>query len=251
MPSALPGTAVIRVLLVDDHELVRMGFRLVLETTSDIRVVAEVASGEQALAYFRSEASGGMPDAGTGMEGAPPAIDVILMDVSMPGVSVIEAPRQLLARDDRLRILGLSAHEDPSHVRHLLQAGGMGYLSKRTAPQVLIEAVRRVASGQRYLDDRLAQQLALQGLAEPRAAGRGQAVSASRSGGGNPASLSEREFEVFLHLARGRSVNWIADQLHISPRTAGTHLYNIKQKLGVGNQAELTLLAMAHRLLEV
>ncbi|KAF1022539.1 MAG: Response regulator UvrY [Paracidovorax wautersii] len=231
-----------RVLLVDDHELVRMGFRLLLESADDVEVVGEVGSGEQALAWLRERL-------GPALDGpAQAAPDVVVMDVAMPGITGIEATRQLLARLPALKVLALSAHEDASHVRHLMRAGGRGYLSKRSPPQALLEAVRQVARGQRYLDPALAQAVALDelpgGLHAPRAH--------APSGSPRPAAvaaLSEREFEVFLQLARGASVADIAAQLHISPRTVGTHLYHVKQKTGCRNQAEITLLALQQGLL--
>jgi two-component system, NarL family, invasion response regulator UvrY len=207
-----------RVMLVDDHAVVRMGFRLLLQATDDIEVVAEADSGESACQRV-------------------PEIrpDVVVMDIAMPGMGGIEAVKRLLAHDRELRILALSAHEDTSHPRRALKAGALGYLSKRGAPEALIEAIRTIARGRRYLDPQIAQRMAVQDL----------------EGGGNPTEqLSEREFEVFVQLARGQSVNQIADNLKLASSTVGTHLYNIKQKLGVQNQAELTLLAVRHGLIE-
>jgi two-component system invasion response regulator UvrY len=132
-------------------------------------------------------------------------------------------------------VLVLSAHEDTAHPRRALNAGALGYLSKRSAPETLPEAVRAVAAGKRYLDAQTAQNLALSQL----------------DGAASPFdALSEREFEVFVRLARGRSVAEIAEALSLSPSTVGTHLYNIKQKLAAGNQAELTLLALRWGVIE-
>jgi two-component system, NarL family, invasion response regulator UvrY len=207
-----------RVMLVDDHAVVRMGFRLLLQATDDIEVVAEADSGEAACQR--------MPEVRP---------DVVVMDIAMPGMGGIEAVKRLLAHDRELRILALSAHEDTSHPRRALKAGALGYLSKRGAPEALIEAIRTIARGRRYLDPQIAQRMAVQNL----------------EGGGNPTEqLSEREFEVFVQLARGQTVNQIAENLKLASSTVGTHLYNIKQKLGVQNQAELTLLAVRHGLIE-
>lgn len=206
----------IRVLLADDHAVVRMGFRLLLEATEDLRVVAEADSGEAAYRRYQDD-----------------PVDVVVMDIAMTGVSGLEATSRILARDPGARVLALSAHEDPSHVRHMLKIGALGYLCKRSAPEALIEAIRAVAAGRRYVDAQLAQRMAVQG------------VQAERS----PVErLSEREYEVFLHLSNGHSVNRIAEMLNLSPRTIGTHLYNIKQKLGASNQAEIALIAMRHGL---
>ena len=208
----------IRVMLVDDHAVVRMGFRMLLEATDDISVVAEADTGEAAYQLFQS-----VP------------VDVIVMDLAMPGAGGIEAAKRILARDKGARILALSAHEDPSHARHMLKAGSLGYLSKRSAPEALIGAIREIAAGRMYVDAVVAQRMAMQEF-------RGEQ---------NPVELlSEREFEVFLQLAKGQSVNQIAEILSLSPRTVGTHLYNIKQKLGVSNQAEIALIAVRYGLIE-
>lgn len=213
---SLPGRT--RVMLVDDHAVVRMGFRLLLQATDDIEVVAEADSGEAACQKV-----------------AEIKPDVVVMDLAMPGMGGIEAVKRIVSHHRDVRILTLSAHEDTSHPRRALKAGALGYLSKRGAPEALIEAIRTIAKGRRYLDPQIAQRMAVQDL----------------EGGGNPTEqLSEREFEVFVQLARGQSVNQIADNLKLASSTVGTHLYNIKQKLGVQNQAELTLLAVRHGLIE-
>jgi len=202
----------IRVMLVDDHAVVRMGFRLLLQSTDDIAVVAEADSGEAAYQQFG--------------EAKP---DVIVMDIAMPGMGGIEAMRRIVARDRTVRILALSAHEDTSHPKRALQAGALGYLCKRGAPEALIDAIRDVARGRRVVDAAIAQRMALQDIGGER---------------GPIEQLSAREFEVFVQLARGQTVAQIADALKLSPSTVGTHLYNVKQKLGAGNQAELTLMAL-------
>jgi two-component system invasion response regulator UvrY len=208
----------IRVMLVDDHAVVRMGFKLLLAACEDIEVIGEADSGETAYVRY-----------------AELKPDVVVMDLSMPGMGGIEAVRRLTARDKGVRILALSAHEDTAHPKRVLKAGATGYLSKRGAPEALIDAVRTVATGRMYLDAEIAQKLAMQDV----------------TGAQNPVeALSEREFEVFIHLARGQSVNQIAETLHLSASTVGTHLYNIKQKLGASNQAELTLIALRNGLIE-
>lgn len=209
----------INVMLVDDHMVVRFGFKMLLDATPDIRVIAEADSGESAYQQFVA---------------CKP--DVTVMDISMAGTTGVEATRRILARDKSARVLALSSHEDPSYVRFMLKAGALGYLSKRTAPDELILAIRQVAAGRMYLDANLSQRIALQDF----------------SGDKNPVEiLTEREFGVFVELAKGASVNQIAERLNLSPRTVGTHLYNVKQKLGVGNQAELTLIAVRHGLIEL
>jgi two-component system invasion response regulator UvrY len=210
---------VIRVLLVDDHAVVRMGFRLLLQSVADISVIAEADSGESACRQY--------------MELNP---DVVIMDLAMPGMGGLEALRRIRAHHPDAQVLTLSAHDDPMHARRALQEGARGFLSKRSAPEALLEAVAIVADGRRYLDPALAQKLAL----------------AEFDGGTkSPVErLSEREFEVFVRLAGGATVQRIAVDLNLSASTVGTHLYNIKQKLGLANQSELTLLAIRHGLIE-
>jgi two-component system invasion response regulator UvrY len=209
----------INVMLVDDHAVVRMGFRMLLEATEDIRVVAEAESAEVAYQQIATTQP-----------------DVIVMDISLGGTMGVEATRRIVARDKHARVLGLSSHDDPSYVRYMLKAGALGYLSKRTAPDELIHAIRQVNEGRMYIDSHLSQRMALEEF----------------NGEKSPIEvLSEREFGVFIQLAKGASVNQIAELLNISPRTVGTHLYNVKQKLGVANQAELTLIAVRQGLIEV
>jgi two-component system, NarL family, invasion response regulator UvrY len=209
----------IRVLLADDHAVVRMGFRLLLQSVAEISVVAEADSGEAACQlYFELKP------------------DIVVMDLAMPGMGGLEALRRIRARHAQAQILTLSAHDDPMHARRALQEGALGFLSKRSAPEALLEAVTVVAAGRRYLDPELAQKLAL----------------AQFDGGAkSPVErLSEREFEVFVRLAGGATVQRIATDLNLSASTIGTHLYNIKQKLGVVNQSELTLIAIRHGLID-
>ncbi|HEX4243690.1 MAG TPA: response regulator transcription factor [Steroidobacteraceae bacterium] len=209
----------IRVLLVDDHAVVRMGFRLLLQSVPEMSVVAEADSGESACQLYA--------------EAAP---DVVVMDLAMPGMGGLEALRRIRARDPQAKVLTLSAQDDPMHARRALHEGALGFLSKRSAPEALLEAVGVVASGRRFIDPVLAQKLAL-----------AEFDGASKS----PVErLSEREFEVFVRLAGGATVQRIAADLNLSASTIGTHLYNIKQKLGVVNQSELTLIAIRHGLIE-
>ena len=208
----------IRVMLVDDHALVRMGFRMLL-ADAGVEVVAEFDDGEQACAEY-----------------ARVKPDVVVMDLSMPGMGGLEAVRRLLAQDPKARILALSAHEDTAHPQRVLRAGALGYLTKRSAPDALIAAVTAVAAHQAYVDGQTAQRLAM----------------AQVKGDTSPAdSLSEREFSVFIQLARGHSVAQIADHLKLSPSTVGTHLYHVKQKLGASNQSELTLVALQWGLIQI
>jgi len=209
----------IRVMLVDDHAVVRTGFRLLLQSLPEVSVIAEAESGEVACQRYS--------------ELTP---DVVVLDIAMPGMGGLEALKRIRARHPQARVLALSAHDDPMHARRALQEGALGFLSKRSAPEALIEAVTTVAAGRRYLDANIAQKLALAEL---------------EGGAKSPIErLSEREFEVFVRLARGATVQKIADDLKLSSSTVGTHLYNIKQKFDVVNQSELTLIAIRHGLIE-
>jgi two-component system invasion response regulator UvrY len=157
------------------------------------------------------------------------------MDIAMAGMGGIEATKRLLVLDPQVRILALSAHEDSSYAKRALQAGALGYLSKRTAPEVLIDALRMVARHQRFIDPIIAQRMANQ-----RTDSDTQEID----------KLSPREFEVFILLAKGKSVVDISQSLGLSASTVGTHLYKVKLKLQLSNQSEMTLLAMRHGLLD-
>ena len=202
----------IKILLVDDHAVVRMGFKMLIEAETDIKVIGEAETGEAAVKLFQ--------------ELKP---DIIVMDITMPGIGGLEAIDRIMAKDKNTKILVLSAHEDSVHPKRVLNAGAMGYLTKRSAAEELIKAIKSIHQGKRYLEPNIAQQMAITQL----------------SGETNPVEiLSDREFEVFMALAKGKSTNDIADTLCLSPRTVGTHLYNIKQKLNANNSAEIALIAI-------
>lgn len=208
----------IKVLLVDDHSVVRMGFKMLIEAESDMEVISEAESGEDGIKVFK--------------ELKP---DLVVMDITMPGIGGLESIERILAYDKNAKILVLSAHEDSVHPKRVLNAGALGYLTKRSAAEELIKAIRSVYSGKKFLEADIAQQMAITQL----------------SGENNPVEvLSDREFEVFMALAKGKSTNEIAETMHLSPRTVGTHLYNIKQKLNANNSAEITLIAIRCGLLE-
>ncbi|MFH1658384.1 MAG: response regulator [Pseudomonadota bacterium] len=214
MNNALQGQ---RILLADDHAMVRLGFRCLLEGAGAI-VVGEAENGESAVRLY-----------------AELNPDVVVMDVSMPGIGGLAALERLLAWDAKAKVLMLSAHNDDIVPVRALRLGARGYLCKRAAPEEFLRAVGQVASDRRYLDPELAQAVAL----------------AQLSGSANPVdTLTEKELAVFMKLAEGRSVNDVADDFCLSPSTVGTHLYHIKQKLNVQNAAELTLVAVRNGLIE-
>ena len=214
MNQALHG---VRILLADDHVMVRLGFRLLLEGAG-ATVIGETDNGESAVRLYAET----LPD-------------VVVMDVSMPGIGGLGALERLLAWEAKARVLMLSAHHDDVVPVRALRLGARGYLCKRAAPEEFLRAVGKVAADQRYLDPELAQAVAL----------------AQLSGSADPVeALTEKELAVFLQLAQGRSVNEVAEDFCVSPSTVGTHLYHIKQKLNVQNSAELALVAMRNGLIE-
>lgn len=207
----------LRILLADDHEVVRFGYRMLLEGAG-ASVVAEAGCGESAVRMFLA---------------AQPSL--VLMDVLMPGGGGLLALERIVAREPAARVIMVSAHVDQVIPVHSFKLGARGYLCKQASPDQLLAAVQRVAGGQRYLDPALAERIAL----------------AQVSGSADPlATLTPREFAVFMRLAQGLSVSEIAHEQKLGASTVGTHLYHIKQKLDVRNQAELTLLAMRNGLLE-
>lgn len=214
MTHALQGR---RILLADDHAMVRLGFRLLLEGAGAI-VVGEADSGESALRLF-----------------AELTPDLLVMDVSMPGIGGLAALERLIAWEPKAKVLMLSAHHDDVVPVRALRLGARGYLCKRATPDEFLRAVAQVAQNQRYLDPELAQAVAL----------------AQLSGAASPLeALTEKEFAVFMQLAQGRTVNDVAADFFLSPSTVGTHLYHIKQKLNLQNAAEMALLAMRSGLIE-
>ena len=208
----------INILLVDDHSVVRMGFKMLIENESDMAVICEAESGELGITAFKEHKP-----------------SIVIMDITMPGMGGLDAIERIIAFDKKAKILVLSAHEDSVHPKRALSAGALGYLTKRSAAEELIKAIRSVNSGTKYLESVIAQQMAITQI----------------SGENNPVEiLSDREFEVFMDLAKGKSTNEIADTMCLSPRTVGTHLYNIKQKLNANNSAEIALIAIRCGLLE-
>lgn len=209
----------IRVLVVDDHRLVRAGIRRILDEASHVEVVGEADSGEAALAQVREHRP-----------------QVVLMDVNMPGIGGLEATRKLLRIDPELKIVALTVHGAEPYPSRLLEAGAVGYVTKGCDEGEILEAIRKVAAGERYLGADIARQMALSGL---------------EHGGGNPFDrLSQREVQVMMLVTAGRKLQEISDTLCLSPKTVSTYRYRLYEKLGVGNDVELTRLAIRHGLIE-
>lgn len=208
----------IRVVLVDDHELVRAGFRMILQQQQDIRVVGEAADGDEGLALIRKLEP-----------------DVALLDVQMPRLSGIEVTDRVRKLKLRTRLVILSMLQEPPFPQRLLEAGASGYLTKGCAAEELVRAVRQVAEGRRYLAPGVAEALALRAL---------------DGGDRSPfEALSPRELDVALMLARGQDMRHIAGKLNLSAKTVATYKYRLFDKLGIDNPVALAHLAHVHGLL--
>ena len=210
----------IKLLLVDDHDLVRTAIARTLSDSSDLNVVGEASSGEQAYNMVREL----LPD-------------VVLMDIRMPGIGGLEATRKIKQRFPEVKILALSACDEEPFPTRLLQAGASGYLTKGVCIEETIRAIRQVAAGHHYLSSDIAQQMALKAYDKKQL--------------DNPFDqLSEREMQISLMIASGQKIQVISDLLCVSPKTVNTHRYRIFSKLNIENDVELALLAVRHNLVE-
>lgn len=208
----------INVLLVDDHELVRTGIRRLLTDVKGIKVYAEVDSGEDAIDSVRKFQP-----------------DVVLMDVSMPGMGGLEATRRLVHSYPAIKVIVLTVHTDDPFPSQLLKAGAVGYLSKGCNVDEMVQAIQQVVAGKRYISPTIAQSLALSLL----------------PGTYSPFQrLSRRELQVLMMLMQGNKMADISEQLCLSPKTISTYRYRLYEKLGVRTDAELTRLAMRHGMLD-
>jgi DNA-binding NarL/FixJ family response regulator len=208
----------IRVLLVDDHTVVRAGYQMLLKNIDDIEVVAEADTGESACKQF--------------IDLQP---DVVVMDLSMPGIGGLEAIRRMIARNSDAKILVFSMHDDTVFVEQALQAGARGYITKSSEPEILVEAIRSLASGQSHLDSDLAQRLAIQ-----KSLGTDSLLS----------GLSTREFEIFCLLAEGLNTSEIAKRLSLSYKTVANYSTQIKSKLNVNTVADIARLAIRYNIVD-
>jgi two-component system invasion response regulator UvrY len=210
----------IRVLVADDHKLVREGLKQILAATADIQVAGEAANGDEALALARAG-----------------DYDLALVDMSMPGLAGIELIKRLRLEKQGLRILVLSMHGEQQYAARALKAGAAGYLTKDSASEQLVGAIRKVAAGGLYITAAAAESL----------------VSDTGGGAGDAAPhalLSDREFEVFRLLVGGRSPTEIAERLRLSVKTVSTHKARILEKMKLGSTAELVRYALEHELLD-
>ena len=209
----------IRVLLVDDHDLVRMGIRRLLSDAMEIDVVGEAASGEEAIERVKVVKP-----------------DVILMDTKMPGMGGLEAIKKLVRLDENIKILAVTVYGDEPYPSLVLQAGAIGYITKGASSAEMIVAIKTVNVGRKYISKEIAQEIAVKHL---------------ENKGDSPfEGLSEREFQVLLMTTAGRSSQEIAEQLFISPKTVNTYRYRLFEKLGVDNDVGLTHLAIRYGVIQ-
>ncbi|MGX5219447.1 response regulator transcription factor GacA [Pseudomonas segetis] len=210
----------IRVLVVDDHDLVRTGITRMLADIEGLAVVGQAESGEEAILKTR--------------ELKP---DVILMDVKMPGIGGLEATRKLIRSNPDVKVVAVTACEEDPFPTRLLQAGASGYLTKGAALDEMVQAIRMVSAGQRYISPQIAQQLALKSF-QPQSSN-------------SPFDLlSEREIQIALMIAGCQKVQSISDKLCLSPKTVNTYRYRIFEKLAITSDVELALLALRHGMVD-
>lgn len=207
-----------RIIIADDHTLFRIGLKQMLESFDDILVVAETANAEQTLAAARTVEA-----------------DLLISDLTMPGVTGTQLIEQLRQLHPALSILVLSMHDEPSTVRRALQAGATGYITKESSPETLHTAVLRVAAGERFIPPAVAESLAFESV---------------RPANAPHETLSQRERQIFHLIAQGESLAQIAERLHLSPKTITTHKTHLMEKLGAENNAELIRYAIEHKLFD-
>ncbi len=209
----------IRIVVADDHTIVREGLKQLLSGAGDLAVVGEAQNGHEVLERVRAL-----------------DFDVLLLDMSMPGRSGIELIKQARAEKPKLRVLVLSMHEEEQYAVRAIKAGASGYLTKESATAQLVSAIRKVASGGAFITESVAQQLALGAMPQTEGPPHG--------------ALSDREFQVFRKLVSGKGVTEIAAELNLSVKTVSTHKARIMQKMNMSNPAELIRYAIHHRLVD-
>jgi DNA-binding NarL/FixJ family response regulator len=209
----------IRIVVADDHTIVREGLKQLLSGAGDLAVVGEAQNGHEVLERARAL-----------------DFDVLLLDMSMPGKSGIELIKQVRAEKPKLRVLVLSMHEEVQYAVRAIKAGASGYLTKESATAQLVSAIRKVASGSAFITESVAQQLALGAMPQ--------------SDGPPHGALSDREFQVFRELVSGKTVSDIGAQLNLSVKTVSTHKARIMEKMNMNNSAELIRYAIHHRLVD-
>jgi len=209
----------IKVLVVDDHELIRTGICRLLEDAENIKVVGEADSGEQAVAMAR--------------ELRP---QVVLMDANMPGIGGLEATRRLLRFDPDIKVIAVTVHGEEPYPTKFMQAGAAGYMTKGADVEEMKRAITQVSHGKIYIASDIAQKMAM------------KAVNPDKTSPFD--QLSEREMQVMLMITSGQKVQDIADQLFLSTKTVNSYRYRLFEKLGIDNDVELTHMAIRHGIIE-
>ncbi|MFY7698438.1 MAG: two-component system response regulator LetA [Legionella sp.] len=209
----------IKVLIVDDHALVRMGIRRLLDDLPDVVVVAEAESGEVALHLVKTHQP-----------------DVVLLDMKMPGIDGWEVTRRLTKSAPQVKVIAVTAMSSEPLPGRILQLGAMGYLTKESGAEEMAAAIRKVVSGEKYLSAQIAQKMAINSLQAP------HETPFER--------LSEREMQVMFMITSGMNVQEIADRLFLSTKTVNGYRYRMFEKLAIKNDVELTFLAMKHGMIE-
>lgn len=212
----------VKILIVDDHDLMRMGLSRMLDDVDGFSVVGEASSGEEALSLCRSLSP-----------------DLILMDVKMPGIGGVEATRRLLAVNEKAKVMAVTSCEDDLYPSRLLQAGASAYITKKTQPDEVIKAIKMVMSGRSYVSQEIAQQLALKNTGMP-------------NDGESPFDhLSERELQIAMMIVRGEKPIAIAEKLNISSKTINSYRYRVFEKFDITSDVELVHLAIKHKVFDV
>ncbi len=210
----------IKVILVDDHAVVRAGYKILLRNNENINVVAETSTGEDAIILSDKYQP-----------------DVIVMDISLPGMSGIDAIRSIVKKNNNIKILVFSMHEEVVFVERAFQAGAIGYMTKSTDPEMLSKAISQVAQGKKYLDDELKQKMTYE-------------YEKSRDSDALLSDLSAREFQIFCLLAEGLNTNEISKQLNISYKTAANYSTQIKNKLNATTVADIARIAIRSNIIK-
>lgn len=210
----------IRILIADDHDILRAGLKHILQESGDIVVAGEASDGYQVLAQVRSG-----------------HWDAIVLDLSMPGKSGIELIKQIKGEFPKLPILILSMHKEDLYAVRALKAGASGYLCKDSAETLLVQAIRKVAGGGLFIDQAVAEKLAVEMLA-------------GTTGGAPHSRLTDREYQIFLLVAKGYGVTEISRQLNLSVKTVSTHKTRILEKMDLANTAELIHYALRHKFID-
>lgn len=216
----------IRVLVVDDHELVRSGITRMLADNPDIDVIGEASSGEEAIDFVRKDSP-----------------DIVLMDIRMPGIGGLEATRRVLRIDDAIRVIVVTACADDPYPTRVMQAGASAYITKGADIKEMVRAIRMAHSGQRYISPEIAQKMALKQLGGGEARDEdGELTLFDR--------LSEREMQIALMVVDCQKVQDISDKLCLSPKTVNSYRYRIFEKLEISSDVELALMAVRLGLLD-